>query len=164
MTHENRRRSTLNTLISARRSGVVAICGDPGVENGLSYMIYFPVLEIIYIVRADWGSEYFDIDCGNWLAQALGEFAVRQDTYTLTELGIDETHFLRTELNSLLWHMAHDESEAPRNFNMDRLVFRDSSYTLFGSGDLETDLEQYHKNAPDGRGYWRNRYARLRFR
>ena len=163
MTNENRLRSTLNSLLSTRRSGVVAICGDPGVENGLSYMIYFPVLEIIYVVHDDWGSEYFDVSCKGWLAQALGEFAAREDTYTLTELGIDETRFLRSELNSLLWHMAHDESEAPGHFNMDRLVFHGPSYTLFGSGDLETDLEQYRRNAPAGRGDWRNRYARLRF-
>ena len=164
MTHENHLRSTLNSLLSARRSGVIALCGDPGVENGLSYMIYFSVLEIIYIVRADWGCEYFDVSSKGLLARALDEFAAREDTYTLAELGIDETHFLRTELNDLLWHMAHDECEAPGNFNMGRLVFHGPSYTLFGSGDLETDLEQYSRSAPVGRGDWRNRYARLRFR
>lgn len=164
MTDENRLRSSLNTFLSTRCSGVIALCGDPEVEDGLSYMVCFPVLNIIYVVHADWGCEYFDVDCRGRLAQALDEFAARQDTHTLTELGIDETDFLRSELNSLLWHMAHDESEAPSNFNMDRLVFRDPSYTLFGSGDLEMDLEQFHRDAPAGRGDWRNRYARLRFR
>lgn len=155
--------ATLSNLLASNRSGVVALCGNPDLENGLDYMLYFKSLGILTIVYGEWGCRYFDIDAKGLRTQVLDEFAERQDIHTLAELGIDENEFVRTELNNQLWRMAHDYADAPEGFDWNRLAFRDERFTLFGGDDLETDIEQFHTIIPATYCDWRNIYARTRF-
>lgn len=55
-------RNKLEKLVNASRSGIVALSGDTNTENGLDYIAYFHSLGIVYVVRSEIGSEYFDAD------------------------------------------------------------------------------------------------------
>ena len=148
-------RRTFDTLVKSGRSGLVALCGNPNLENGLEYIIYFHSLNTVYISH-DWGSEYFDADAQGLLTRAWENFAGRTDALTLAELGQDESSFLRGELAGLLWHMVHDDADIPydesEKLGQDGLAAPDSEYvdecfTLFGSVDLETDIDHFRQLA-----------------
>lgn len=148
-------RRNFDTLVKSGRSGLVALFGDPNLENGLEYIIYFHSLNTVYVSRGESGSQYFDADIQALLTRALDNFAGRTDTLTLAEIGRDESEFLQTELAGLLWHMVHDDADIPydesEGLDADGLVAPDSEYvdetfTLFG-GDLETDIERFRRLA-----------------
>lgn len=151
-------RRTFDTLVKSGRSGLVALCGDPNLENGLEYIIYFHNLNTVYISYGDGGSKYFDANAQGLLTRALADFAGRTDALTLAELGRGESEFLQTELSSLLWYMVHDDANIPdcydesKKLGQDGLVAPDSEYvdgafTLFGSGDLEIDIDHFRQLA-----------------
>lgn len=150
-------RRTFDTLVKSGRSGLVTLCGNPNLENGLEYIIYFHSLNTVYISH-DWGSEYFDADARGLLTRALENFVGRTDALTLAELGQNESSFLRGELAGLLWHMVHDDADIPDFYdeqdglNNNGLTapeseYVDESFSLFGSGDLETDIDRFRQIA-----------------
>lgn len=143
-------KNKLDSLVNNNRSGIVAICGSPADRDTLEYMLYFRSLGIVYIVHGDWGSEYFDASAAGVLDRALNKFADRQDYLSAADLDRDETAFLKDELDSLLWHMVHDEADIP-DCNDDSDAYyptafpAPATFTLCGGTDLESDIERFRE-------------------
>lgn len=152
--------SIADNLISAGRSGLIALCGDPAVEAGLKYIAYFHSLGIVYVSHGDEGTEYFDSKGRGFLENAVKEFSDCPDCLTVADVAIDEKEFLKSALARLLWDMSHDETEVPacadeekklseaglrsiQALDADNISFVDESFTLFGGGDLEKDIEEF---------------------
>ncbi len=150
-------KESLDSLVAAGRSGLVALCGDSAVESSLEYMIYFHCLGIIYIVHGDMFSEYFDSDATSFLERALSEFSNRSDYLSLSAIDRSETEFLDVALSGLLWHMTHAERDADdflsETETLARLRLHDpesleivqpvDTFTLFGKGSLERDILRF---------------------
>ena len=75
-------------------------------------------------------------------AAAAAELAKCRDRLSLAELGTNEQAFLGTALSSLLWHMVHADGEVSPNLPVADPT--KESFTIFGSGDLETDIQHFH--------------------
>ena len=152
--------SIADNLISAGRSGLIALCGDPAVEAGLKYITYFHSLGIVYVSHGDGGTDYFDSKGRGFLENAVKEFSECADCRVVGDVDIDERAFLKSALARLLWDMSHDETEVPacadeektlseaglrsiRALDEDKISFVDETFTLFGSEDLEKDIEEY---------------------
>lgn len=152
--------SIADNLIKTNRSGLIALCGDPVHDNGLNYMVYFHSLGIVYISHGDRGTEYFDSNSRFFLERSVKGFSDCQDCQTAADVAIDEKAFLKSALARLLWYMTHDESDIPscseeeenlskaglrsiRALDADGISFVDDAFTLFGSGDLEKDIEEF---------------------
>lgn len=133
-------RKKLDALVGGCRSGIVAVCGNPSIENGLDYVVYFHSLRTIHAVRADERSEYFYAGATNCVTRVLEEFSGRDDIITLSDLGRDESAFLKEDLSSLLWDMAHDENSYPLFIAPEFHAF-----TIFGDSDLESDIKHFYR-------------------
>ena len=97
----------LQTLITENKSGIVALCRGHETADSLEYMIYFHSLGYIKVVK-DHMSCYFMASIEKELQRELKYFSDRDDYISLSELGIEEEHFLDTVINSMLWDMAHE--------------------------------------------------------
>ena len=152
--------SIADNLISAGRSGLIALCGNPALEIDLKYIVYFHSLGIVYICRGESGTEYFDSKVQGYLERAVEEFSECADCRVVGDVDIDERAFLKSALARLLWDMSHDETEVPacadeektlseaglrsiRALDEDKISFVDETFTLFGSEDLEKDIEEF---------------------
>ena len=133
-------RKKLDALVGGSRSGIIAVCGHPSIENGLDYVVYFHSLHIIHVVRADEWSEYFYASATNCVTRVLEEFSGRDDMLSLAELGMDESAFLKEDLSSLLLYMAHDENSYPTFIAPEFYAF-----TIFGEKDLESDIKRFYR-------------------
>ena len=152
-------RNKLDNLVKDGRSGIVALCGDAGAESGLDYIAYFHSLDIVYVVRSEFGREYFDADANSFVTKTLREFSARQDHIPLAELGVGESQFLESALSELLWDMTHDDGDVPDDFDEPATLARaglpdpapvtaDQGYwafTLFGLGGLESDILRFRE-------------------
>lgn len=152
--------SITDNLIKTGRSGLIALCGDPSRESDLKFIVYFHGLGIIYIGHGHSGTEYFDSNARGFLERAIKEFTHCPDCHIASDVAIDEDAFLKSSLAQLLWDMTHNESDVP-NLSMeeerlsnaglqsisaldsDNVSFVNDSFTLFGSGDLEKDIEEF---------------------
>lgn len=152
--------SIADNLIKTGRSGLIALCGDPTPELDFKYIVYFHSLGIVYISRGDRGTEYFDSNARVFLGRSVKDFSDCPDCQTVADVTIDEKAFLKSALARLLWDMTHDESDIPScsdeekslskvglrsiwALDSDKVSFVDDTFTLFGSGDLEKDIEDF---------------------
>ena len=133
-------RKKLDALVGGCRSGIVAVCGNLGIENGLDYVVYFHSLRTIHVVRADEWSEYFYAGANNCVTRVLEEFSSRDDMLDIADLGMDESAFLKEDLSSLLWDMTHDENSYPTFIAPEFHAF-----TIFGETDLESDIKRFYR-------------------
>ena len=134
--------SAFHNLVNSGRSGLVALYGDPADVSDLHYWVYFDSLGTTYVVHGDVYSEYFDADAESFAAAAAAELEERRDHLSLAELGTNEQAFLGTALADLLWHMVHDDGETTPDLPVTDPA--KESFTIFGSGDLETDIQHFH--------------------
>ena len=141
--------SIADNLIETGRSGLIALCGDPANVPDLKFIVYFHSLGIFYISHGDWGTEYFNSNARGILERVVKEFSGFPNCQTVADVAIDEKAFLNSALSRLLWAMTHDVSDVPDSsdeeelFDLDNISFVDDSFTLFGSGDLEKDIEEF---------------------
>ena len=141
-------RNTFDNLVNSGRSGVVALCGDTDAENGLDYIAYFHSLGVVYVVRAEFGNEYFDADSNSFVTRTLNEFSARQDRHTLAELGLTESEFLEKALSKLQWDMTHELPDPESEFTdpvPETIGDGYWAFTLFGLGGLESDIRRFHE-------------------
>lgn len=133
-------RKKIDAFVGGCRSGIVAVCGNPSIENGLDYVVYFHSLRTIHVVHTDIWSEYFYAGATNCVTRVLEEFSGRDDMLDIANLGMDESAFLAKDLSSLLWDMAHDENACPSLIAPDFHAF-----TIFGDSDLESDIKRFYR-------------------
>ena len=97
----------LQTLITEKKSGIVALCRGYETADSLEYMVYFHSLGYVKVVQ-DHMSCYFMASIEKKLQRELKYFSDRDDYLSLSEIGIEQEHFLDTVINSMLWDMAHE--------------------------------------------------------
>lgn len=152
--------SIADNLIKTDRSGLIALCGDSALAPGLKYVVYFHSLGIVCVCHGDKGTEYFDSNARGFLECTVKKFSDCPDCQTIADVSIDEKAFLKSALARLLWDMTHDDSDVPDCSDEEERLskaglqsiwaqdscydsFVDDTYTLFGSGDLEKDIEEF---------------------
>lgn len=152
--------SIADNLFRTDRSGLIALCGDPALESDPRFIVYFHSLGTVYISHGDLGTEYFDSKARGYLERAVRTFSDCPDCQTMADVALDEKAFLQSALVRLLWDMAHAECDVPacsdeearlskaglrsvRALDSDEAPFADDTFTLFGSGDLESDIEEF---------------------
>lgn len=97
----------LQTLITENKSGIVALCRGHKTADSLEYIVYFHSLGYVKVVK-DYISCYFLASMEKELQSELKYFSDRDDYISLSELDIEEEHFLDTVINSILWDMAQE--------------------------------------------------------
>ena len=97
----------LQTLIAENKSGIVALCRGHKTADSLEYIVYFHSLGYVKVVK-DYIPCYFLASMEKELQSELKYFSDRDDYLSLSEVGIEEEHFLDTVINSILWDMAQE--------------------------------------------------------
>lgn len=141
----------LRTLINENKSGIVALYGNPKVEQTYEYMAYIHSLQYVYVVT-DTYSCYFPADKTDMILRELSKFKYRNDYLSLSDIVMTEEDFLKAIISQLLWGMAHenrimnsidgpdDKWEIPADVK-DWNAYRE--FTLGLSDTVEGDMEAF---------------------
>lgn len=144
----------LRTLINENKSGIIALCENPGVEQTYEYMAYIHSLQYVYVFTGTY-SCYFPAGNTDMTLRELSKFSHRNDYLSLSDIVMTEEDFLKTIINNILWDMAHenrsvdsidspvDKWEIPAGVK-DWNAYRE--FTLGLSDTIEGDMEAFRSS------------------
>ena len=151
-------REKLESLIASGKSGIVALCGDPYPawpdEPFWEYhdaLVFIGPLETV-MATVDNCISFFRVPTKG--DSFLADFAEREDSFAVTELGFSEEEYLDICTAVLLDDLAHDDLESG-NFDLEDFdagfvypseedaFCPDTQFTLTGAEDVAGDIRNF---------------------